>query len=959
MNGRFVRGTAPWLAVALLMLILVGLFLRSTGADGEARAQIETRVHEIAALDARLNEDLLKLRHRQLLNYDSVSTSVERIDQLLGQLTADLAPRLAPELLEPAQGQWQKKREHLEQFKQLNAVLGNAQYHFVNLANNLLGPSDQRHSTTPHSPLLAKVGRDVLEFLVRGEANDMPGIAANLELLREETAHWPLLQRQQVLLLTAHGQQVLRHRLEVERLLEDLTSNPFSAELEGAYGNYNRTFRQELETAEGYRLALSLFALFLIASVVYIMAELKKAAVELGRSHSLIDNVANTLAEGILALDRYGRINFSNRQAEVLLGYSGTELAGMKPEMVFFASYAPRHSPLVEAMRHGHMFEGEEWFYRADGSRFPAAVLGAPLRNGGGGYVASFRDLSEIKQAETRLRLAARVFDNLGEAMVITDVQGRIQSVNPAFTEVTGFSEAEAVGHAPGDLLASGQHEDNFYREMWQALHDTGKWQGEIINRRKSGETYPEWLSITAIKDSEGQVVQYIGLFTDITDRKQAEAHIHHLAYHDALTGLPNRLLFHDRLDNALRQAHRSHRKMAVLLLDLDRFKAVNDTLGHDQGDLLLQEVARRLSLCLREGDTLARLGGDEFVLLLPEVQSVDDAGTVAGKLLAQFEAPVRLGERDLFASTSIGIALYPADGEDGETLLKHADVAMYAAKDSGRAAYRFFVASDTARSLERLELENDLRRAVEGQQLLLCYQPQVDAASGRIAGVEALLRWHHPTRGLIMPDRFIALAENAGLIDTIGHWCLVAACNQLRTWQKQQVPIPRMAVNVSARQLRRPDFAAEVMQVVADTGIDPSCLELELTESSLADDPDRTFAIFTTLRQQGVRIAIDDFGTGYSSLSYLARYPVDVVKIDRSFVTQLEDDAEAQSLVRSIILLAHGLKMRTVAEGVETPGQWGQLSGLDCDELQGFLFSRPLPPHEIPLLRGEWQRAA
>ncbi len=959
------KGAAPWLLVLILTVILVGLFQRSTGADVAEQARVEALVHEIVALDARLNQDLLKLRHRQLQDYDAVAAADERISALLQRLQAELQ-RHGSEAMTPVLALWQEKREGLERFKQQNALLRNSQDHFLNLSSQLLRASDSPdgRGSVPHSALLATVGREIMEFLIRGEADDMPAVAADLSALQDQVVGWPLEVRRQVLLMTAHGQQVLRHRLDVESLLNELTGSPFAGSLEASYRDYSEIYRQDLKQAESYRLLLALFALFLIATVVYIMVELKKSALELGHSHAFLDNIANTLAEGILALDRGGRITFANQRAEALLGAAPGGLLGRDAATVLWPGAAPAEvSGLARALATGAVFEGEDDFVRSDGSAFPVAVLGAPLRGGEGdadqaGYVASFRDVSEIKQAEARLHLAARVFDSLGEAMVVTDARGRIQSVNPAFSEVTGYSEADARGRAPGHILASGQHDPAFYAQMWQSLQEQGKWQGEVINRRKSGETYPEWLSITAIKDGAGQVSQYVGLFTDITDRKQAEAHIHHLAYHDPLTGLPNRRLFYDRLENALRQAHRSRRKLAVLLLDLDRFKAVNDTLGHDQGDLLLKEVGARLSLCLREGDTLARLGGDEFVLLLPEVLSAEDASIVAGKLLAQFDQPVRLGEREIFASTSIGIALYPADGEDGESLLKHADVAMYAAKDGGRAAYRFFIASHNERSLERLELENDLRRAVEGEQLLLYYQPQIGASSGRIAGVEALVRWRHPTRGLVMPDSFIALAENAGLIDAIGHWCLVAACRQLRAWQEQGVPVPRVAVNVSARQLRRWDFAQEVLQVVTQSGIDPAGLELELTESSLADDPEQILAIFSTLRQAGVRVSIDDFGTGYSSLSYLSRYPVDEVKIDRSFVSRLLDDREARSVVRAVILLAHGLGMRTVAEGVETEAQWQVLSDLDCDELQGYLFSKPVPPHQIPLLKGDWQRS-
>ncbi|MGE5492322.1 MAG: EAL domain-containing protein [Actinomycetota bacterium] len=560
--------------------------------------------------------------------------------------------------------------------------------------------------------------------------------------------------------------------------------------------------------------------------------------------------------------------------------------------------------------------------------------------------------LIRLRQSGARLRLAARVFDDLAEAMVITDRQGRIQSVNPAFTKITGYSENEAQGRKPGEVLSSGQHDPAFFGNMWHTLRQSGQWQGEIINRRKNGETYTEWLSISAVRDAQDDIAQYIGLFSDISDRKETEAYIYHLAYHDSLTGLANRLLFRDRLDTALRQAQRNGRPLAVLMMDLDRFKTINDTLGHQAGDRLLKEVGQRLSLAVRDCDTLARLGGDEFALLMPEIRSSLDAGHIARKLVEALAPEIDLGVQEVFVTTSIGIAVFPEHGGNSDQLIKNADVALYVAKSAGRNTWHVFdPAHEAATAGDRLELETALRHALPRQELVLHYQIQMDASGNGISGAEALMRWQHPERGLLPPDRFIPLAEQTGMIEEIGAWSLEAACRQLAAWQAEGVPIPRVAVNVSARQLRAAGFVNMVMDVLERTGVRPEQLELELTETMLSDNPELACSIFTELRNRGVRIAIDDFGTGYSSLNYLAQFPVDVIKIDRSFVRNLDGQSEAFHLVRAIILLAQSMKMETVAEGVEIGQQQLELTNLGCNHLQGFLFAQPQPPEAVPAL--------
>ena len=552
----------------------------------------------------------------------------------------------------------------------------------------------------------------------------------------------------------------------------------------------------------------------------------------------------------------------------------------------------------------------------------------------------------ERKDAEMQLQLAAKVFEQGSEAVIITDSQRRMVRVNQAFCRITGYSEAEALGRDPS-MLASGRHDRDYYRDMWKTLQTEGQWQGEIWNRRKDGSVYPQWMSISVLRDRSGALANYVAIATDISKRKEDEAHIRLLADFDPLTGLPNRRLLQDRIDHALSHAHRHAEPLALMFLDLDRFKNVNDSLGHHMGDELLIQVAQRLKSVLREEDTVCRLGGDEFVLLCPGTDA-DGAAHVASKVLNLAAQRYQIGEHELAITCSIGIALYPSDGETLETLSMSADTAMYRAKQAGRNAFRFFTTEMQTHSARTLQLENALSRALELQQLHLVYQPQVSLRDGSVVGVEALLRWTHPTLGNIAPSEFIPVAEDSGLILPIGEWVLRTACQQMRAWQDAGLAVRQMAVNLSAVQFRHANLPDLVSQVLTDAGLAPQCLELELTEGVAMDDPLGAIEVMNNLYRRGVRMSIDDFGTGYSSLNYLKRFQVYKLKIDQSFVRDITDDPDDKAIVAAIIGLARSLGFRTIAEGVETEGQLAFLREQGCDEVQGYYFSRPVPAAEF-----------
>lgn len=552
--------------------------------------------------------------------------------------------------------------------------------------------------------------------------------------------------------------------------------------------------------------------------------------------------------------------------------------------------------------------------------------------------------------SQRNLRLAEKVIESSLEGIMITDANSVIVSVNPAFTRLTGYSAAEVVGRSPA-ILNSGRHDKAFYQTMWQRLRAQGHWQGEVWNRRKNGEVYPELLTIAAITDQDGTLSHYAALFSDITELKASEERIRHLAYYDALTGLPNRRLLEDRLRVALAHAHRNRRQLAVLFIDLDRFKRINDSLGHEVGDQLLVTIAQRLREGVREDDTVARMGGDEFIAVLSDVDNPDHAVQIARRLIELLRQPALIDGQELVVTTSIGISIYPDDSDEAVLLLKNADIAMYRAKDTGRNSFQLYAPAMNARSLEHLALESALHRALERSEFELHYQPLLDAGSARVMAAEALLRWHHPDLGLIPPADFIPLAEETGLIIPIGEWVLRDACRQLAQWQQQGHGTLCVSVNISARQFHQPDFIAQAGRIVQEAGISPQQITLELTESMLMDDALETIRMLAQLNALGFAIAMDDFGTGYSSLSYLKRFPLDELKIDRIFIRDIERSQEDAAIVSATIGLAHSLGLRVVAEGVETAAQLNYLQSQGCDFVQGFHFSAPVPAAEFEKL--------
>ena len=557
----------------------------------------------------------------------------------------------------------------------------------------------------------------------------------------------------------------------------------------------------------------------------------------------------------------------------------------------------------------------------------------------------------EIKEAEllkelTELRHMVDAYQAIGQAFLRIDPKGMILDVNDPFTSISGYQREELLGRSIFSL-SSEENPENLNRKIIRALFKEGHWEGEVFGKRKNEDAFPAWLSVKAGKKRGNTVLSYSAVVIDFTSIKENQKHLEKMAHYDVLTNLPNRSLMYDRLNHTVSLAKRHNYHVAVLLLDLDRFKEVNDSLGHHVGDLLLVEVAERLLETVRESDTVARMGGDEFLVLLPEVGSSNNAAAIAQKFIDYLVKPFFLEEHEIYISASIGITIFPIDGDDPDVLIKHADTAMYHAKAQGKNNYKFFTEDINKSTVERFTLETRFRRALDKLEFHLNYQPKVDIETRKMIGMEALLRWYHPDQGSVMPSLFIPLAEETGLVFQLGEWALRESCRQNKDWQDQGLRPVRVSVNISPRQFKKSDFMDIIQEVLEDTGLDPQYLMLEITESTVIDNVEDTILMLRELRKMGVGVSIDDFGTGYSSLNYLNRFAIDELKIDRSFITDISKD-EDQKVVNAIISLAKNLNFKIVAEGVETKEQLEFLENTECNEIQGYYFSKPMSSEEM-----------
>jgi diguanylate cyclase (GGDEF)-like protein/PAS domain S-box-containing protein len=702
-----------------------------------------------------------------------------------------------------------------------------------------------------------------------------------------------------------------------------------------------------------------------VSKIARDITERKRAEQGMLDQQARINGLVDAAMDGIVSVDENQNIIIFNHGAEQMFGYRAADIIGQPLDVLVPIRFRGKHRNHVDEFGKTGVTTrtmnqlGEIFGLRSNGDEFPfEATISRVVVAEKGIYTAILRDITLRKQNEEALRLAASVYQASHEGIMVTDDNNLIVDANPAFTKITGYSLEEVRGKNPR-IFRSGKHEKSFYQQMWQSVKDNGYWQGEVWDRRKDGELHAKWLSISTIRHNDGSIFRYVGQFSDITEKKLKDDLIWAQANFDTLTNLPNRRLLQDRLKQAFASSARSGREGALLFIDLDNFKTLNDTLGHDIGNLLLQQVARRIESCVQKGDTVARIGGDEFVVILENLSEKDfeaaaQTKVVGEKILASLNQPYQLDTHEYRNSPSIGAALFVDNQKSAEDLFKQADIAMYQSKKAGRNTMRFFNPQMQDTINERAALEGELRKALENRQFNLHYQIQVDS-SHRLLGAETLIRWRHPERGLVSPAQFIPLADETGLILPIGQWVLETACAQIKAWQNN--PLTRdlvLAVNVSAKQFHQADFVALVQATVQRYAINPKLLKLELTESLLLDNVEDTITTMITLKEIGIRFSLDDFGTGYSSLQYLKRLPLDQIKIDQSFVRDITFDSSDREIVRAIIAIAFSLNLEVIAEGVETKEQRQLLLENGCTLYQGYLFSKPVSIEQFEALLRE-----
>jgi len=713
------------------------------------------------------------------------------------------------------------------------------------------------------------------------------------------------------------------------------------------------------------------------------ITERKRTAENLKDREQRLQGILNSVADGIITINKKGKMLSFNKAAERIFGYSSQEIMGQNVSVLLPTEESASHDQYLENYNTSGVKkiidkrDREVSGIRKDGTGFPMELTVTELRHGTKRYFTGIvrditmrkdaenalkkahdelemrveertreltQEISERHRAEDGLRLSGEVIESLAEGVAIINQDFLITSVNPAFSVISGYSPKDLLGHCPinhAALSKGGAH----YEQMWEGLITRGCWDGEFWNIQKDGTHYAERLSVTTITNPDDDVRQFAAIISDITKRKQDEERILYQANYDNLTKLPNRTLFHDRLEQGIVNMRRNNKSLGLLFIDLDGFKLVNDTLGHDMGDILLKEAATRLSECVRDGDTVARLGGDEFTIIMPGLDEHVNAPIVAQRVLQALSTPFLLGGNETFVSGSIGIALFPEDADNAADLLKNADSAMYRAKEHGKANYQFFTKDMNKEVQDQLFVKAGLLKALERKEFKLVYQPKLDLAKNTVIGAEALMRWHSPDLGLVSPVTFIPILEETGMVIEVGAWAIREACRQHAEWLKQGLPPIKVAVNLSARQMRDPSFVKIVMDALKEADLPPSALEIEITESMLMSDVPNVVAALEELHDFGINISMDDFGTGYSSLSYLKRFPIDTIKIDRSFVNDIETSSDDAEIIHTIINMGQTLKRKIIAEGVETKAQLDILKLYNCDEVQGFFFSKPLAP--------------
>ena len=988
----------------LLLAFLYGQSMIGTSATHE---RVLYNIRELENMDLQLDEQVIKLRSRLQNNYDPLVTASREIRLRLDELkSGEYAIFLhSDERIDGLMRKLEQAIEHketlLEEFKSHNAVLKNSLYYLPRTVEHTirLAPDDQVLKASLHDLL-----RNVLMAHMGESALDI-----NTQIRDIEARPAPSYLMDSLARTIKHADYVVAYGREVDSLAIKITGQDIHRLVGELASAYEQSFEHALKRANVYRFFLFLVALWLLAYATYSFLKLRETAGKLSEAYlkrSQTDERERTRNQVLELLAKNYSLpeildpivrgveteNPAMTCSIMLLEEEGKNLqvsAGTKLPAAYGG--AMNGIPVTDksclcsvAVVRGERVWAEDFRLQCNAANCPLALKAGlvacwaePIKSASGTVLGVFMvywrtarcpDASDIqlignatnlasiaierKQLDESLQLASQVYQNSAEGMVISDSKNRIVAINAAYTQITGYTLEDVLGKEP-EIFYAAHHEPAFFEEMWRTLQVTGHWQGEVWDKRKNGEEYAKWMSINSIRNKNGSAHRYLALFSDITEKKKSEELIWRQANYDVLTGLPNRHMFQDRLQQEIKRSSRAESQLALLLIDLDQFKEVNDTLGHASGDTLLQEAARRISTCVRETDTVARLGGDEFTVILSQLTDASHVELISKNIIEQLAAPFAINGETVYVSASMGITFYPQDAVEMESLVKNADQAMYVAKSQGRNCFRYFTSLLQEAAQNRLRLISDLRSALDGQQFLLYYQPIVNLVTGKITKAEALIRWQQPTRGLVSPVEFIPLAEETGLIIEIGNWVFREAARQVKQLRASYDADFQISINKSPVQFRDANSQSDHawLAYLQELGLPGQSIAIEVTEGLLLHAESNIIDKLLRFRDAGIQVAIDDFGTGYSSLAYLKKFDIDYLKIDRAFVHNLENDSDNMALCEAIIMMAHKLGLMVIAEGVETVAQRDLLAAAGCDYAQGYYFSRPVPAEEFEKL--------
>jgi diguanylate cyclase (GGDEF)-like protein/PAS domain S-box-containing protein len=941
----------------LLSIVVAALFLLHRNMAVEDFSSRMQLMEQVGQLETKMDEDLQRILSMQLLHYDSMVATVNQLQQGVSLLAGEergLRNTLAGEEFDRAIDAYRsavKEKVRLqEKIKSQMALLRNSMQYLPGLLDEFA-----RSSSRGQIDVAAGLLSALMEYNLFPGDDNYRNLLQKIEQLK--LVLWEDGQQELLNYLLLHLNNNVKLREEIGVLVADYNAQPSERWLSQLRDSFQAGNQRQSQRFYYTSLLLVVVVISLFSGLAVVTLSLQRARRSAEQAWQQLQEALDSISEAFVLFDSDDRLVLWNREYAELYPASagllspGTAFAKLAQRRIANGEY--QHGErgrlqLTQLLDHHQNIDSPEVESLANGRHY----LVSNSRTSMGGTASVYIDITERREAEEQLRIAAAVFDTSSEGIVVTDYNNCIIAVNPGFTKITGYHLDEVVGRSPS-ILSSGRHDTDYYRAMWRSLQQHGRWEGEIWNRNRDGGIYPEWLSLTVVRDEKGEVVQHIAVFSDITRRKRDEEKIRWQANYDPVTGLPNRTLFHERLAASLSSSHREGWVTALLFIDLDNFKTVNDTRGHAVGDWLLQEVAGRLASCIREADTVARLGGDEFTVILQDVTGADDTAMVAQKIVSAIAEPFFAEDGDIFIGASIGITLYPNDARDAASLIRHADLAMYRAKEAGRNGYRFFTQGMNEQMQERTRMEDALRFALQRDELLLEFQPIVDSRSGETVKAEALVRWQHPQRDRVSPLEFIPVAEESGLIAQLGWWVLEQACRSAADWMARGFDAG-VSVNVSARQIRLGLDVGDLVTLLRELSLPPQRLTLEITETLLLKETEKTLAWLNQVRGAGIKLSVDDFGTGFSSLSYLKRFPVNSLKIDQSFVHGVTTDSEVAALTRAIIKLGDTFGLDVIAEGVENAGQLDFLQENSCFLIQGYHFSQPLCNEKfIEFLRG------